>query len=584
MRMDFRKRFSVGLPVIDPPEAFDRFLDQYADYIENIYFSLPIGDQFHSRIVTQRVLHATEKIPYFLELLRCVKSHGVHLELLFNTAGLSEADILHAKDFMDQKGIDPDEIGIRKEYYSLVKRLFCGKELVFSFNNFPANRSDFFSHELPFDQYVVGRQFIRDTTLLRQIKEHNAKSVLLLNNGCSFTCGGCSNGNHCHDAYYRERAIHSAEYLYALQSIFPFEIHEGYIDTQLVEYYKIASRNADVAYIRACMDSYIFNDESAAERNPNQYLLWSRLTWHSDSFSSFSLQKMTEMKKEIYRDTAFEKKIRTPEKKLNLELDLTDKYAFRHDPFSDADLENWIDYVSKSLHTPKNRLRLSRVYLGVSSCEILLPLLDTETLCADVRFFAQKRIRVFLTLPPITRHNDAVARILEKLKAAQCAADGFVVNDEATFAVLRQKYDLPIGLGRIFDLKDYTETTAHLSCASDNSERKALFPPGLRAFIERYQIPFIQCDMDDGGMWIAEDEPFGVSVYPQQRITKKNLFCARAAGGDCGGNCAAYSSGNAPEHGKLLTSVIPFTQDVQSMLIENRCAFVLQPPYRTNKT
>ena len=199
--MNLRKRFSVGLPVLNPPEELDRFLDEYAGFIENVYFSLPLGDRFHSRVVTQQVLRREDKLSFFLELLHCVKSHGIHLELLFNTAGLSEEDILLAGDFVARQGINPDEIGIRKEYYALVHQLFPGKELVYSFNNFPSSRSAYFSHGLPFDQYVVGRQFIRDRELLRQIRERGAKSVLLLNNGCSFTCGGCGSGNHCHDAY-----------------------------------------------------------------------------------------------------------------------------------------------------------------------------------------------------------------------------------------------------------------------------------------------------------------------------------------------------------------------------------------------
>lgn len=571
--MDFQKRFSIGLPVMDSVEVFDRFLDEYAVYIENVYFSLPLGDRFHSRVVTQRILRDSEKIPYFLKLLRCVSRHGIGLEVLFNTDGLTDEDIRQAKAFMDENGIEPQAIGLRNAYYSVVKKLYPNKELVYSFNNFPRDRSAYFSDGLDYHQYVVGRQYIRDRELLRQIRSRGARTVLLLNNGCSFRCGGCGNGNHCHDAYFGEREVYSPEYLYALQSIFPFEIHEGYIDTSLVDLYKIASRNADVAYLRECLDSYIRNDASGVEEDPDRYLLWSRLTWHSDYFTKFDYHRLREIKGEIYRDPAYAPSCSGGGKKLSVELDLTGAFAVRGVKIASLDRQGLLQRASEMLHIPARSLALQRIYLGISTCEQLLPQVDVGLLCRNIRYLRSCGMVSALVLPPIIRQSETLNRILETLCRENCLPDEFVANDAALFSALRKRYVVPIALGQQFDLKAYTEKSAEICCTSGNLERRELFPPQLRAFVRQQEIPYVVCDMGTGGIWIAEEESFSVSVYLNQRISKKNLLCVHAFEDACTGSCLKEEGG-----GLYLYSHIPLTRDVRSSLLEKRCAFILQMP------
>lgn len=559
------------MPVLDSVEVFDRFLDVYAVYIENVYFSLPLGDRFHSRIVTQRVLRDSEKIPYFLKLLRCVSCHGIGLEVLFNTDELTEADILQAKSFMDENGIEPQAIGLRNKYYSVVKKLYPNKELVYSFNNFPKDRLAYFSNGPGYNQYVVGRQFIRDRELLRQIRSRGARTVLLLNNGCSFRCGGCGIDNHCHDAYFREREIHSPEYLYALQSIFPFEIHEGYIDTSLVDLYKIASRNANVAYLRECLDSYIHNDASGIEKDPNRYMLWSRLTWHSDYFAKFDYQRLREIKEKIYRDPMYEPPRSGGGKKLSVELDLTGVFSVKGGKIAFLDHRDLLQQASEMMHIPAQSLALQRIYLGISTCEQLLPRVDIGSLCVNIRNLRSRGMLSALVFPPIVRQSEALNRILETLHHENCLPDEFVVNDAALFSNLRKRYGVPVSLGRQFDLKAYTEKSEGICCISNNPERRELFTPQLRDFIRQQKIPHVLCDMDAGGFWIAEDEPFGVSVYLNQRVVKKNLLCAHAFEDVCAGSCLEDGIGEP-----YLYSAVPLTRDVRSALLEKRCAFILQ--------
>lgn len=81
------------------------------------------------------------------------------------------------------------------------------------------------------------------------------------------------------------------------------------------------------------------------------------------------------------------------------------------------------------------------------------------------------------------------------------------------------------------------------------------------------------CDMGTGGIWIAEEESFSVSVYLNQRISKKNLLCVHAFEDACTGSCLKEEGG-----GLYLYSHIPLTRDVRSSLLEKRCAFILQMP------
>ena len=43
----FDKRFSVGLTLDATLAEFEHFLAKYGRVIQNIYFSLPMGDKFH---------------------------------------------------------------------------------------------------------------------------------------------------------------------------------------------------------------------------------------------------------------------------------------------------------------------------------------------------------------------------------------------------------------------------------------------------------------------------------------------------------------------------------------------------------
>lgn len=577
--MNYKKRFSVGLPVIDSVEVFDRFLDDYGQYIENIYFSLPMGDRYHSRIVTQRVLADAEKIPFFIALLRCVKKHGICLEVLFNTEGLTEEDIRAGKRFMDEHDIHPDEIGTLTRYYDIVRELFPGKRYVYSFNNFPATKRDFFSSGHGFDQYVVGRQFVRDADLFRAIKEHSSKVVLLLNNGCSFSCGGCSTLNHCHDAYYRERLQYSAEYLFALQSIFPFEINEGYIDTNHVDLFKIASRNGDVQYIRDCIDSYVHNDASMVKDHWEQYLLWSRLNWHWDSFPDFDYTRLVAMKKDICTRKDHRTLYRLPRKDLPVEFDLTDVFTLSGVELSEAVLEEMKERVlGETGIVDADAVYVQRVYLGASSCGNLLHCIDAAALSRAFTFLRRVHIKSAFVIPRIDSSGaEALQTLLRELSDADVLPDEFVVNDEKTFSVLKQMFPLPIALGRTFSLLSHRASAGRIHFTGDDRERAMLFEEELRRFIAKQEIPYILCDMPQDGLWISSREPVEVKAFLTERLVDKDLFCGQDACAQCHAECLRFSGEGCKRRGKNVYARVEITENIRSAIYERRFSCILSP-------
>lgn len=82
----------------------------------------------------------------------------------------------------------------------------------------------------------------------------------------------------------------------------PFEIHAGLLDVSDVHLFKISSRNASLKYINACLDSYLFCEEDLhIKQNIENYMLWSRLAWHTEYFNRFLLDHIRATKEKIHQ-------------------------------------------------------------------------------------------------------------------------------------------------------------------------------------------------------------------------------------------------------------------------------------------
>ena len=99
-------------------------------------------------------------------------------------------------------------------------KAFPNCELKYSFNN-----TDYQDIPKCFDTVVVGKRYLRSKEMRHQLLESGYNLVLLLNNGCSFTCPGpCRNGTECRKIVAQQLLTSTPSELYALESFFPEEL------------------------------------------------------------------------------------------------------------------------------------------------------------------------------------------------------------------------------------------------------------------------------------------------------------------------------------------------------------------------
>ena len=427
------KKFSLGLVLDTDLPAFEQFLADYSPWIDNFYFSLPMGDRFHARARVAEQLRSRETVAQFWEQLRLIRRYGIGLEVLFNTRDLTEADVREGRALLDAHGLEPDKVGLTDAVWDAVARSFPGKETVWSFNNFPACREDYGASGHPYAEYVAGRQFIRDRALFDRIHQQlKGRVVLLVNNGCSHLCGGCSTRRHCLEAHQRGLQRHSAEYLYALQSIMPFELHEGLLDLKQIDLIKINSRNTDIGYLRRCLQSYLEGDEARylAESREN-YALWGHLTWHMRAFGSFDLARIRAIKEALYEGREIPDQPGPPY--VRVMADWCNRFIFRGSPDrapAAADrqrLEAFCREVGGAL---------CGCCVGAEGCPHLLAQIEPTALAALIRGLRAERTPVFLSIPRGCAPAAAEA-LLRALQAEGARPDGLLLRDEAALEAFR---------------------------------------------------------------------------------------------------------------------------------------------------
>ena len=279
-KSSFNKVFNIGLPLQTNRNEFYDFISSYKEYIHSIYFSLPLGDRFHTREIICNQFKNEETINLFWDLLKMVQEAGIKLELLFNTYHLTDNDFIVSQEMIQRYNIHIDFVALLDSYYNKVKELFPAATYVYSFNNFYNFKSSDTINKIVenYDYCVLGRSHIRNNDLFKMLSSNGVNVVLLLNNGCSFNCLTCRKSNLCNAVFLNNLKEYDINYLYALQSVMPFELHNGIINKNFVKLYKIASRSGDIDYLKKCMDSYINNRTfDYINESPQNYLLWCRL-------------------------------------------------------------------------------------------------------------------------------------------------------------------------------------------------------------------------------------------------------------------------------------------------------------------
>ncbi len=515
----FYKRFSVGLALDTTLQEFDEFLNEYAKYINNFYFSLPMGDKFHARTRVAEQMRDSKNVELFWRLLERVRFHKIKLELVLNNGRVSYEDVKQSAQMLHNHGIDVDLVGITDEIYDYVKAFFPIQKMVYSFKNHTHTKKNFASLTNQYDEIVLGRQNIRNAQLFSFIRrELHSDVVLLLNNGCSHVCGGCTTLKNCHRAYYQEKFQHDSEYLYALQSVLPFEIHSGLLDVSDVQLFKINSRNASVRYIKECLNSYIFCvEEPYIRENIENYMLWSRLAWHREYFDCFSLERIKTAKQLIYQG----KNVEDIPSYIRVTLDLRNHFLFSGDGIPDVSaLEQNMDVLFQRIPW-----QVEGYLIGVSNCSELLENICIDCIDSLINALYRTERKIYFSVPPLSKAEhfsygwlwDSLSKWIVTGKL-----DCVVVNDLDTEQFLKNEFRFPMAFGEQITRMRINNAENDYVTGNEPEFGKGLISEAFRAKCVRNNIHFLLCNMPEGGLCISASETIQIQVCMEMNTILKS--------------------------------------------------------------
>lgn len=578
-RIFFNKRFSIGLALDTTLAEFDAMLDEYSWAIENIYFSLPMGDKFHARTRVVSQMRQPETVALFWELLKCIKAHDIKLELVLNNGHVCSNDIDEVAQMLAEHNIGIDLVGITDDIYDDVKRYFPTQKIVYSFKNHTHTKTAFASLSHTYDEIVLGRQNIRNVELFRYIHDElKTKVVLLLNNGCSHVCGGCTTLDNCHRSYYQEKFSKSSEYLYALQSVMPFELHSELLDVSHVDLFKISSRNASVDYIRKCLDSYINCIENPyIQQSKENYTLWSRLAWHGEYHADFSLDSIRKIKRQIYQGVSAE----SIDSKINIIFDMRNQFVFPGCKIPD------LNCVEQNLGKvfPRIPLKVSGYLIGVSNCSNLLEHISLEQLEQLLSLLTSTGRDIYFSLPPqvdtACQQLDPLWKVLRKWA---CLGDlkCIVVNSFTAEHFIKENLGIPVAVGeRITNPTISTEENEYLN-GNETGFGNNIVTLDIRERYSQDNFQFLLCTMPRNGLCISAHESMAIQAVIGM-VEEYTDICHHRGNEKCDGSCinSLYSVLNSENGavGMLCANSIyqkqRITQGIRKTVVENRCGVVI---------
>lgn len=145
---------------------------------------------------------------------------------------------------------------------------------------------------------------MRSKEMRHQLLESGYNLVLLLNNGCSFTCPGpCRNGTECRKIVAQQLLTSTPSELYALESFFPEEL------TRLLETdscsdqyrFKLNTRPLGLTYTRRVLEAYLghFSSDELIEASPQSYGLFGAAASLFSLAKQFDFQEIKKIKSEL---------------------------------------------------------------------------------------------------------------------------------------------------------------------------------------------------------------------------------------------------------------------------------------------
>lgn len=297
LKTNYTKVFSVGLTLNDEEEDIYRFINQYAQILNSVYFSLPLGKPFYSRRKLTEEYDALGSNEKLLRIAGYLKEKGIRREVAINHNGLSLLELDKAIYYLKENLPDVEEIVCLAPFAKQLRDAFPNVELKYSFNNMSVKTAPVF------DTYVVGKNYLRDMAARHRLIDQGYQLVLLLNNGCSFNCQATHcNKIDCEKTFRHNMERHTVNELYALQSFFPSELQKLLdIDPYGKMYrFKVSNRPSSISFTSKILDGYTGKvDEKDLLKDKRSLCLFSGLGVLMDHYSELELQKIYEHKKRL---------------------------------------------------------------------------------------------------------------------------------------------------------------------------------------------------------------------------------------------------------------------------------------------
>lgn len=307
-RLNLSKKFSIGVSFgkINSDE-YCEFLKKYSAYIHDIFFSPTEGYHYLTRRLIYDLSNTTndERIHALNKVLSYAKELGIKINLSLNSHALQVDDAIstylkYSKLFL------LDYVTTSYKIAKAIRNIDSNIEIICSYNEGIKDYDKL--HNVVssnfFNCVVLGNNFIRDKKAFEIINDGGLKSILLVNNGCTWSCNIFCNGknaDNCKNIFIKELTKTNINELYANQSIFPEELHEYENGNFGICIYKLSSRPITFNELNDLLSAYTSEDSrSFILKDISNYHLFARLAHFCKYYPFLEYDKIIEYKKQYW--------------------------------------------------------------------------------------------------------------------------------------------------------------------------------------------------------------------------------------------------------------------------------------------
>ena len=177
--------FSIGLTYQMSRKEFLNILDKYENNVKEVYFSLPIGDKYHTRRSIVKNLSPNKTSFYdFVSFLKEIKNRKKELCLALNTHMIDEKDAFTAIEKIKDE-VEINSIVTFNRFAENINKNYPEIKLALSIHEGITNFSDADKINPSISTVVIGNSEIRNLPLIKYIKGKGLNIKHLLNTGCN---------------------------------------------------------------------------------------------------------------------------------------------------------------------------------------------------------------------------------------------------------------------------------------------------------------------------------------------------------------------------------------------------------------